>query len=132
MTFLSWNCQGLAAPPTSNELRELCKLYQPAVVFLMKTKAPRGRVEKVKRSLHFAESFSMEPRGLSGGLCLLWNRKVSIVIKEANQNFIHTEIIEKSSGNSFNCTFLYGNPRFQQRRRLWARLRALQVFRGAL
>lgn len=115
--------------PTSNELREICKLYQPAVVFLMETRTPRGRVERLKRSLRFNEAFTVEPRELSGGLCLFWNKKMSLDIREANPNFIHVVITEKSSGNCFNCTFIYGNPRFQQRRWLWDRLQSLQTDR---
>lgn len=80
MSLISWNCRGLAAAPTIKELRELCRSYQPAVVFIMETKSSKERIEKVKRALQFKESFVVDPRGLSGGLCLLWNVKVNLEV----------------------------------------------------
>lgn len=127
MSLLSWNCRGLAVVPTINELRELCRSHQPAVVFLMETKAPKERVERIRRTLKFKDMFVVEARGLSGGLCLLWNTKVGLEVLQASPNFIHTRVIDKGTDKMFNCTFVYGNPRFEQRRWLWASIQSLQV-----
>lgn len=67
MTILSWNCRRLAAPATMYELRELNKSPQPAIIFLMETRAPKGRICTLRRTLRFQSSFCVEPRGLSGG-----------------------------------------------------------------
>lgn len=130
MTFLSWNCRGMAAAATMNELKELCRAYQPVVVFLMETRAPRGRVERLCRTLKFTSSFCVEPRGLSGGLCLLWNKQVNIQIFESCPNFIHSNISDQQGRYEFDCTFVYGNPIFQQRRSLWGKLSSLGVDRA--
>lgn len=86
----------------------------------METKAPKERVERVSRSLRFSSYYVVEARGLSGGLCLFWNAKVRLEVVQATQNFIHIWITGKEIGKSFNCTFVYGNPRFEQRKWLWA------------
>lgn len=90
MNILSWNCRGLAGLATMNELKELCKFHQPAILFLMETRAPRGRVEKLQRSLKFSSMYYVDPRGLTGGLCLLWNDKVNVQIFHHSPNYIHT------------------------------------------
>lgn len=36
-----------------HELKEVCRAYQPVVVFLMETRAPRGRVDRIRRTLKF-------------------------------------------------------------------------------
>lgn len=80
MTVLSWNCRGIAAASTMKELRHLCKVHKPAVLFLMETRAPEERMENVRRRLHFQFMFCVEARGRSGGLGLLWNDEFQIQI----------------------------------------------------
>lgn len=75
MTTLSWNCHGLAAAATLSELCDICRVHQPAILFLMETRANKDRVERVRRKLKYANSFVVEARGLSEGLCLLWDKK---------------------------------------------------------
>lgn len=126
MTILSWNCRGLVTAATGSELRELCKHYQPAIVFLMETRAPKERIERLRRSLKFSYCFSVEPIGLARALGLLWNDKVEVQFLQASPNFIHTAVLDKERGFHVDYTFVYGNPNFQQRRNLWDRLVSLQ------
>lgn len=127
MTTLSWNCRGLAATSTGLELKGLIKQQQPAIIFLMETRAPEERVVRLKRRVKYTNHFVVNPNGLAGGLCLLWNKKVEVEIKSANQNFIHTEVSFKEGGKGYLCTFVYGNPRYQERRHLWGRLLRLRL-----
>lgn len=78
MNILSWNCHGLAAATTQTELRDLCRQQQPAIVFLMETRAPKGRVVRLQTRLRFEHSFTVLPRGTTGGLCLLWDSSVRV------------------------------------------------------
>lgn len=73
MTCISWNCRGLAAATTNRELYDIVTGHKPAIVFLMETRAHKNRVARVKRRFRFQHYFCVEPQGLSGGLCLLWN-----------------------------------------------------------
>lgn len=63
---------------TRNELRELKKVYHPAIIFLMETRAPKGRICKLRCALKLQSSFCVDPVGLSGDLCLLWDDSVTI------------------------------------------------------
>ncbi|RYR68791.1 hypothetical protein Ahy_A03g015257 [Arachis hypogaea] len=96
----------------------MCKKHKPAIIYLMETRCKEKNVKKYARKLQFRNSFCVEPRGLSGGLCLLWNEKVSISVYSWCQNYIIADI--KSNNNpNWKCCFTYGNPIFKQRRRTW-------------
>src|ERR1044072_1533334 len=125
MNLLSWNCRGLPAPATMRELKELRMKLQPTIVFLMETRAPLVRVEKVRNELNYPNGFCVEAAGISGGLGLFWNNTVAIEIMESNQNYIHTRIEDRSNATEWFCTFTYANPVFSQRRHLWARISSL-------
>lgn len=40
--------------------------------------------------MNFTSSFYVEPVGISGGLCLWWNKDVSVKIISASKNIIDT------------------------------------------
>lgn len=109
------------------ELKHLCKAHTLAIVFLMETRAPEGRIENVRSRLRFKNMLCVEAIGRSGGLCLFWSDEVSIQIFSSSQNIIHTSILIKKTGTYFDCSFVYGNPTFQQRRDLWSRLFGCQI-----
>lgn len=98
----------------------------------METKIPKVRVERFRRTLRFHNSFTVEPRGLSSGLCLLWTNQVQIQIFQNSPNFIHIAILDVSAKDEFDCSFVYGNPIFQQRRGLWSNLLNFQVDKSRL
>lgn len=70
MMILSWNCRGVAAAPTDRELRSLCSKNKPVIVFLMETRSRKEKLEELRRRLGFDFMFTVDPRGLSGGLAL--------------------------------------------------------------
>lgn len=127
MTTLSWNRRGLAAAPTISELKELCREYKLAIVFLMETRARKEQIERMKRRLQFKFCFCVEPRGLAGGLAIFWSSGIQLQVIKSSHNFIHTAIFCVEDRLDFDATFVYGNPIFQQRRHLWERLQALQM-----
>ncbi|RYR18269.1 hypothetical protein Ahy_B03g062876 [Arachis hypogaea] len=65
--------------------------------------------------------FCVEPRGLSGGLSLLWKSNTNINVYELCDNYIKANININNDLN-WQGIFVYGNPVFQKRRRLWHEL----------
>ncbi|KAJ1388113.1 Endonuclease/exonuclease/phosphatase [Sesbania bispinosa] len=124
MSWLSWNCRGLSVSSTISELKELCSKYKPSLVFLSETRATGNKVEAVKRQLRFQHCFWIDLIGLSGGLCILWSRSLKVSISYHNNNFIQTFIEDVVEVKSWQATFIYGNPTFQQRRNLWDNIQA--------
>lgn len=127
MSIISWNCRGMAAPATIRELKELCKAHQPTILVLMETKIPRKKVDRLRRQFQFSNMFTVEPRGLFGGLCLLWTDQIQLQIFQYSPNFIHTTIFDVHSRDEFDCSFVYDNPIFQQMRGLWSKLLNFQM-----
>lgn len=118
MSILSCYCRGLAAAATIRELKDMCRVVQPNVLFLMETRVPKERIENVKQRLKFDHVFWVEPRGLSGGLALFWKKGILLQVQVASPNFIHSLIEVEEMRKSFNCSFIYGNPTYQLRRSL--------------
>ena len=127
MNAISWNCRGLGATSTVHELKDLCRRVKPSLLFLMETRAKGNRIIEVQRRLHFQKMFSIDSDGSSGGLCLFWNANVEVEIVDACQNYIHTLCRSRDDGLDWDCTFVYGNPIFPERRYLWERLRVLHI-----
>ncbi|KAJ1405016.1 Zinc knuckle CX2CX4HX4C [Sesbania bispinosa] len=115
---------------TVSELKELCSKHKLTIVFLMETRAQPDKLDRIKHSLKFQNCFYEQPRGLSGGLALLWDKSVDIEITDNCPNFIHTGISWKEKSISWDCTFVYGNPIPSHRRQLWDHIRLLRSFRG--
>ncbi|XP_015958038.1 uncharacterized protein LOC107482150 [Arachis duranensis] len=129
MSIISWNCRGVAAPATVSELHSMCKQLKPAIVFLMETRARESTIKKLKRRLHFEHVFHIELRGLSGGLCLLWNEIYNINIYFWNDNHIKTHIDDRK-GRIWECNFIYGNPCFERRKEQWRAITENNINKG--
>lgn len=130
MMILSWNCRGLAAAATIRELKDLSKKQRPSILFLMETRARRASVDNLRIKLGYQHSHVVEPIGLSGGLCLIWNRDVEIEVMEESQNFIHTIVTSKHDIIGWQCTFVYGDPNPRRRKDLWDNITTLHLRRS--
>ncbi|KAJ1388799.1 Ribonuclease H-like superfamily [Sesbania bispinosa] len=87
------------------------------------------KLEEVQRRLRFKNSFCVNPRGLSGGLGLLWDDTVEVEVIAHCKNYIHNCMKEKRESNFWECTFVYGDPKPSPRRHLWNQLSLLQTSR---
>ncbi|XP_015959674.1 uncharacterized protein LOC107483570 [Arachis duranensis] len=78
-------------------------------------------MDRIRRKLNFEYMFCVEPRGLSGGLSLIWKSNININIYEWCDNYIKANININHDLN-WQGIFVYGNPVFQKRRKLWQEL----------
>ncbi|RYR14525.1 hypothetical protein Ahy_B04g071116 [Arachis hypogaea] len=74
-------------------------------------------MNRIRRRLNFDNIFCVELRGLSGGLCLLWKSNTNIDCDNYIKANININNILKWQG-----IFVYDNPVFQKRRKLWQEL----------
>lgn len=70
MTCIGWSCRGLAAAMTSRELCDLVSSHKLTILFLMETRARKGRAERVKSRFRFQNFFCVEANGTARGLAL--------------------------------------------------------------
>ncbi|XP_074346940.1 uncharacterized protein LOC141685753 [Apium graveolens] len=84
----------------------------------------KGKMEKVRRALHFDGLFAVDSQGMSGGLALLWRVKDQVNLQSFSRNHIDIEI--KVDGKEvWRLTGIYGESDRSQRRKTWDLLRNL-------
>lgn len=71
----------------------------------------------------------VNPRGIGGGLALLWDEEISISILTITDNFIDTTYMDPQTLLQFRATFIYAPASYQQRLHTWdQRMVAFQEF----
>lgn len=124
MNVICWNYQGVGNPLTVHSLKEQVKLHSPSLVFLSETKNRRARLEDIKRRLGFEWCFVVDPRGLSGGLCLLWKTEAEVKVVQFSE-FLIEAVVDMGPGKP-NWRFMgfYASTDDAERRR---QLHALSI-----
>uniref|UniRef100_A0ACD5W0Q6 Uncharacterized protein n=1 Tax=Avena sativa TaxID=4498 RepID=A0ACD5W0Q6_AVESA len=83
-----------------------------------------SRVQNFMWSLGYSGNFAVSSEGLSGGLALFWLHSFSVSLKGFNAHFIDV-VISKDDCEPWRATFVYGEPRREQRHEFWNLLRRL-------
>jgi hypothetical protein len=107
MSCLSWNCRGLGNAATVKELRELAKKFAPSVLCVLETQVHKSRVEGLKRSLCFDNSFAVSSSGRNGGLGIFWNNDIKVDLLPYSQYHIDAIVTEGTNG-PWRLTCVYG------------------------
>lgn len=68
MSCLSWNYHGLGNAATVKELREMMKRFALSILCVLETQVHKSRVEGLKSSLGFDQSFVVSSEGRGEGL----------------------------------------------------------------
>lgn len=90
MKILGWKYRGLGNPRAVQSLYFLAKEKKPDIVFLMETRLKACKVESIKRKMRMVGCVVVEPRGMSGGLMLMWknDREVELL----NYSYWHINV----------------------------------------
>ncbi|XP_074360397.1 uncharacterized protein LOC141700593 [Apium graveolens] len=122
MSFLVWNCRGLAQPRTVRFLKEIIKQLRPNLVFLSETFANKKKIESICKAVFFNGCFVVESQRHGGGLTLLWKNEGGVEIKGSSNHYIDFEVCCDQVGR-WRYTGFYGCPERQRRRESWQILR---------
>jgi hypothetical protein len=79
----------------------------------------------MKFKLGFDNMFTVDCKGLSGGLILLWNFDMDLEIQNFSQQHVNAVINSPELGFSWKFTSFYGNPDPTKREESWSLLRIL-------
>ena len=70
----------------------MVRRWDPRIVFLLETKLRSRRMERVRDRLGFVNGLIVASRDHSGGLALLWTRKINLNIKSFSNHHIDATI----------------------------------------
>jgi endonuclease/exonuclease/phosphatase family metal-dependent hydrolase len=65
--------------------------------------------------------------GQSGGLALYWHESLTVDVKEKNDRYIDVHMQFAPNDPMVHVTFVYGEPRTENRHRMWSSLAALRA-----
>jgi hypothetical protein len=99
----------------------------PDVIFLLETHLDLFPAEMLRRQLKMDFKEVVCSDGRSGGLILFWKRIVTLTVRDRTENFIDV-IIGSGQENAWRFTWMYGEPRWENKHLTWQRLRKLNQF----
>lgn len=97
-------------------------------MFLMETKNCRNVLEDLKVWLGYDKVFTVNPRGLSGGLAVFWKSDIKLEFKFADKNLIDMKV--QFGEFSFFQSCIYGQPSSEGKEIVWERLSRIGVGRS--
>ena len=125
MNALAWNCRGIGNPRTVHELSGFVRSLHPKIVFLCETRVSSDRVSNLKWILGLHNCLAISSVGLSGGLALFWDESLYVSLLSQGDRHIDVLIKEEPSQAPWRATFVYGEPRVENRYKMWDLLRNL-------
>jgi hypothetical protein len=65
--------------------------------------------------------------GLSGGLALFWHDQINVEVQHVNERYIDAYVSESPNSPQWRLTCVYGEPRVENRHRMWEIMRELKT-----
>jgi hypothetical protein len=95
------------------------------IVFISETKQQRDRVRNLKVRLGLNNCFIVHGEGKGGGLALYWHDEIKIGILSYGLHHIDTIIWDGEHHAGWRGTFVYDEPRMQDRKNMWELVRRI-------
>jgi hypothetical protein len=127
MNCIGWNGRGCGNAATVQELGVLQQTHQAKIMFLCETRQSSVRMKRLRTRLGLKGFYGVDSNGLSGGLALFWHESIDLEVKDANENFIDVWMRIAPDEPLFHATFVYGEPRTENRHHMWTKLTALRA-----
>lgn len=124
MNILSWNCRGLGSSRTVRVLGDLIKVHKPDFLFLSETIFFTKKIKELRIKHGFAQCFSVDRVGRSGGLAIFWRNNVHCEITSYSRNHINVNFFNNTVA-SWSVSCFYGYPERTRRKDSWDFLRRL-------
>jgi hypothetical protein len=80
--------------------------------------------------LGLKHAIAVDSTGTGGGLALFWHESIDVHLIEMHRQFIDVHVRESSTSPRFRITFVYGEPRTEDRHLMWELMRRLHGASG--
>lgn len=127
MNCLSWNCRGAANKPTVRDMVGLARAANASLVFLCETRQKANKMRRLRGRLGLSGFVGCDSDGRSGGLALFWCERIHVEIQEINERYIDAYIRLSDDDPLRRLTCVYGEPRVENRHRMWTLLKKLKA-----
>ncbi|XP_074342205.1 uncharacterized protein LOC141679663 [Apium graveolens] len=124
MNVLSWNCRGLGLPRTVRVLGDLIRTHKPKFLFLSETISYANKVEELRVKFGFAQCFSVDRVGRSGGLAIFWRNNVNCEVTSYSRNHVNVNFLNNGAA-VWSPSCFYGCPESDRMRTSWNIIRRL-------
>ena len=118
ISIMYWNVQGAVSANFQRSFRTIIKNYNPSMVVLMEPRISGVKADEFIKKSRFDQSHRVEAVGFSGGIWLLWQSSIEVVVLLNHRQFIHFKICMNKAFVSWG-TAVYANPNPMLRRQLW-------------
>jgi hypothetical protein len=125
------NYRGLGQATTVQELTCLVRKFCPNIVFISETRQQRERVSNLCGRIALKNALVVDGHGKSGGLVLYWDESIKVTILSYGLHYIDTLTWDGDHHASWRGTFVYGEPRTQDRHLVWEVLKRLKSISAA-
>ena len=127
MNAIVWNCRGVGNPRTVRDLEALVRQHNPKLVFLSETMVSESRVKNLRWRLGLKGCLAVDSKGRRGGVALFWDESIQVHLKSSNDRYIDVSVVDEPNAAPWRATFVYGEPRVEDRHRMWEILQRLKT-----
>jgi hypothetical protein len=96
------------------------------LVFISEARQQKSFMESICWRIGLRNCYPVPVKGKGGGLVLYWDDSVSVDLASFSNHHIDVKINEQS-GMKWRCTFVYGEPKVEDRKHMWTLLRRIKT-----
>ncbi|XP_031095268.1 uncharacterized protein LOC115999567 [Ipomoea triloba] len=113
--------QGAVSRTFRRTLKQYCRDFSSNIICLLEPKTSGNQANNICFGLGFDEWVRIEAVGFSGGIWVLWNLPLKVVVMNKHSQFINLQV-EEQNVTPWALTVVYGSPNMALRRDLFANL----------
>lgn len=127
MNVLAWNCRGMRNSRTVHDLAAFLQPHDPKLVFLSETRQTEEQMKKLRWRLGLKGCLARSCIGKSGGIALFWDESLSVDLITISNKLIDVSVQESPSSPPWRISFIYGEPRAEDRHLTWELLHRIRL-----
>lgn len=116
----------MSGPGQPRIIQELVQAYNPRIIFLSDTRQCKEKVKGIKWKLGLKHYLTHDGKGKCVWIALFWDEQIFIKLLSYGRRHFDVIVQDDSHGPKWWGTFVYGDPRVQDRNLMWSLLRRIK------